>query len=142
MVVVVPETLRRNARPPMSMDAAPASGTAAAVRPTVRPRPWVAPLLFDRDAHGHAPDDPAVRRFWTAVVGPSAVTDLLRLTAAAALGRPIREPLRLANLAAEGLIHRSGSIVLVRPTIPYLSPAQLRRLRSDLRVEYAALMEV
>ena len=142
MVAVVPETLCRNARPPISMDAAPASGTAAAVRPTVQPRPWVAPVLFDRDARGHAPDDPAVRRFWTAIVGPSAVADLLRLTAAAVAGRPIREPLRLASLAAEGLIHRAGSIVLVRPTIPYMSPAQLPRLRSALRIEYADLFAV
>ncbi len=140
MVAVVPETLRRNARPPMSMDAAPASGTAAAQRPTVRPRQWVAPLLFDRAAGGHSPDDPAVRRFWTAIIGPSAVADLLRLTAAASAGRRIRMPLRLANLAAEGLIHRSGSIVLVRPTIPYLSPSQRRRLRPALRSEYAELV--
>ncbi len=124
----------------MSMDAAPASGTTAAIRPTVRPRPWVAPILFELAARGHSPDDPAVRRFWTAIVGPSAVADLLRLTAAAVAGRRVREPLRLAHLAAEGLVHRSGSIVLVRPTIPYLSPAQLRRMKPTLRVEYNDLI--
>jgi len=140
MVAAVPETLRRNARPPMSKDAAPASGAAAAPRPTVRPRLWVDPLLFDRSADGHSPDDPAVRRFWTAIIGPSAVADLLRLTAAASTGRRIRMPLRLANLAAEGLIHRSGSIVLVRPTVPYLSPSQRQRLHPALRSEYAELI--
>ncbi len=124
----------------MSMDAAPASGAAAALRPTVRPRQWVAPLLFDRSADGHSPDDPAVRRFWTAIIGPSAVADLLRLTAAASTGRRIRMPLRLANLAAEGLIHRCGSIVLVRPTIPFLSPSQRQRLHPALRSEYAELL--
>ena len=120
----------------MSMDAAPASGTTVAIRPTAQPRSWVAPLLFDRHAPGHAPDDPAVRRFWTAIMGPSAVADLLRLTAAASTGRRIQEPLRLATLAAEGLIHRAGSIVLVRPTVPYLHEAHLRRLRPALRTEY------
>lgn len=124
----------------MSMDAAPASGTAAAVRPTARPRPIVFPLLFDRDAVGHAPDDPAVRRFWTAVVGPSAVADLLRLTAAAITGRRIQEPLRLATLATEGLVYRAGSIVLVRPMIPHLAQAQLRRLSPALRAEYGMLL--
>jgi len=122
------------------MDAAPASGTAAATRPTVKPRSWVAPLLFDRNAIGHSPDDPAVRRFWTALLGPSAVADLLRLTAAAANGRRIREPLHVAHLAAEGLVHRSGPMVLVRPTIPYLSPSQLQRLPAALRVEYNDLI--
>ena len=137
MVTVVPGTFRRNDRPPMSMDAAPASGTTVAIRPTAQPRSWVAPLLFDRRAPGHTPDDPAVRKFWTAVLGPSAVADLLRLTAAATSGRWIQEPLRLANLAAEGLIHRSGSIVLVRPMVPYLGETQLRRLHPALRTEYA-----
>ena len=96
-------------------------------------------MLFDRDAAGHAPDDPSVRRFWTAVLGPSAVADLLRLTAAAVAGRRILEPIRLAHLAAEGLVIRSGSIVLVRPTIPHLSPNHLKRLRPELRVEYTDL---
>ncbi|MCH7584866.1 MAG: hypothetical protein IH941_06875 [Acidobacteria bacterium] len=81
-----------------------------------------------------------MRRFWTAIIGPSAVADLLRLTAAASAGRRIPKPLRLANLATEGLIQRAGSIVLVRPTVPYLSPAQRRRLRPALRSEYAAIV--
>ncbi|NIR39938.1 MAG: hypothetical protein GWN79_20710, partial [Actinobacteria bacterium] len=117
----MPETLHRNARPPMSMDAAPASGTASATpRPTARPRTWVTPLLVEREAAGHDPDDPAVRRFWSAIVGPSAVADLLRLTAAARQQRRIREPVRLAQLAAEGLVDRSRDLVLVRPRIPFL----------------------
>jgi len=97
-------------------------------------------LLFDRSADGHSPDDPAVRRFWTAIIGPTAVADLLRLTAAASTGRRIRMPLRLASLATEGLIHRCGSIVLVRPTVPFLSPSQRRRLHPALRSEYTELV--
>jgi hypothetical protein len=120
------------------MDAAPASGTASATRPTARPRPWVAPLLFDRDATGHEPDDPAIRRYWTAVIGPSAVADLLRLTAAARAGRRVLEPLSLAQLASEGLVERAGTTVLVRPKIPYLAGTHLRRLTPALRSEYRA----
>lgn len=121
------------------MDAAPASGTAAAARPTAVPRRWIAPLLFDRGATGHAADDPAVRRYWSALIGPSAVTDLLRLTAAAKSGRRIRQPLRLALLAAEGLIEYRDSVVLVRPAVPFLTPRQRDRLHPSLRSEYTAL---
>jgi hypothetical protein len=125
----------------MSMDAAPASGTAAATRPTAVPRPWVAPLLFDSEASGHRPDDPAVRRFWTAAIGPGAVADLLRLTAAAHRGRRIRQPLRVGLLAAEGLIEWSGDVILVRPVVPHLGPRHLRALSPALRVEYLRLRE-
>lgn len=125
----------------MSMDAAPASGTTAATRPTAVPRSWVAPLLVDRGSDGHAPDDPAVRRYWTAAIGPGAVADLLRLTAAARAGRRIREPLRLPLLTSEGLVERDGAIVLVRPRIPHLGPRQLRRIHPSLRGEYLRLLE-
>jgi len=73
------------------------------------------------------------------VVGPGAVADLLRLTAAAASGRRLREPLHLAQLAAEGLVLRDGEIVLVRPRIPYLGEGHLRRLRPELRAEYLTI---
>jgi len=138
MEVAVPGILRQDARPPIEMDAAPAPGTATS-RPTVEPRKWIAVLPFDRESEGHAPADPAVRRFWTAVVGPGAVADLLRLTAAARSGRRLREPLHLAQLAAEGLVARDGDIVLVRPRIPFLADRHLRRLRPALRAEYRAI---
>ncbi len=77
-----------------------------------------------------------MRRFWTAVMGPRAVADLLRLTAAARGGIRIREPLRLARLAAEGLVDRSGEIVLVRPRIPFLASRHQRLLTPALRAEY------
>jgi len=120
------------------MDAAPAPGTVTA-RPTVVPRPWIAALLFDRDTPGHAPTDPAVRRFWTAVVGPGAVADLLRLTAAARSGRRVREPLHLGLLAAEGLVIRDGDVVLVRPLIPYLGERHQLMLTPALRAEYRSV---
>jgi hypothetical protein len=85
-------------------------------------------------------DDPAVRRYWTAVIGPGAVADLLRLTAAAHAGHRVKAPLRLGVLAAEGLVVRRGDLVLVRPLIPHLGPRQLRRLRPSLRAEYRTLV--
>ena len=139
MTVAVPGKLRRDARPPIEMDAAPAPGTATA-RPTIVPRPWVVALLFDRKAPGHAPTEPAVRRFWTAVVGPGAVADLLRLTAAAQSGRRLLEPVHLGLLAAEGLVARNGNLVLVRPMIPFLDERHQRMLNPSLRAEYRRLI--
>ena len=141
MTAVVPGILRQDARPPIEMEAAPAPGTTTAFRPTAVPRPIIAALAFEHDAPGHEPSDPAVRRFWTAIVGPGAVADLLRLIAATRSGRRLREPLHLGILAAEGLIEREGQIVLVRPRVPYLGASQLRRLRPALRAEYQKLLE-
>lgn len=122
------------------MDAAPAPDAAAVIdlRPTVRPRPWIRPILIEGGA-GHRPDDPAVRRFWTAAIGPRAVTDLLRLTAAAHQGRRVREPIHLALLAGEGLVHRHAGVVVVRSTVPPLGERHLRRIHPALRAEYRRL---
>jgi hypothetical protein len=141
MTVAVPGFLRRDARPPIEMEAAPAPGTVTALRPTAVPRPLIATLAFDRDAAGHQPQDPAVRRFWTAVIGPGAVADLLRLIAATHTGRRLKEPLHLGILATEGLIERDGTIVLVRPRVPHLGEGQLRRLHPTLRAEYRRLLD-
>jgi hypothetical protein len=80
-----------------------------------------------------------VRRYWTALVGPGAVADLLRLTAAARSGRSLRIPLHLELLIAEGLVVRVGSMIAVSPTVPRLSPGHVRRLRPALRAEYREL---
>ena len=143
MTATAPGKLRRDARPPIEMDAAPAPGVVAStrLRPTARPRPWVRPLLIDGPAMGHEPAEAAVRRFWTALLGPGAVADLLRITAAAAQGRRIRQPIHLAQLASEGLVERHRDLVLVRPLVPYLDLGQQQRLRPSLRGEYRRLIE-
>ena len=141
MTVAVPGFLRRDARPPIEMEAAPAPGTTTAIRPTAIPRHFVRAVAFDHSAPGHAPQDPAVRRFWTAVVGPGAVADLLRLIAASYTGRHLREPLHLGVLAAEGLIVRAGAVVRVRPRVPHLRERHLRLLHPTLRGEYRRLIE-
>lgn len=140
MTAAVPGNLRRDDRPPIEMDAAPAPGTVAALRPTVVPRPWIHALHRPDHAPGHHPTDPAVRRFWTALVGPGAVADLLRLIAAAGSGRRVREPLHLGILAAEGLIDRSPTIVLVPRLVPFIDEIRQRRLRPALRAEYRNLL--
>ena len=123
----------------MSMDAAPVPGAEETpVRVTSLPRPWIRPRLLPAGRAGHRPDDPAVRRFWVALVGPGAVADLLRLTAAAHGRRTIRRPVHLAVLLREGLVERDGDEILVHPLIPTLLPGHLRRLRPCLRAEYLA----
>jgi len=140
MTAAVPGRLRQDARPPIEMDAAPAPGTVAAYRPTVVPRPWVRVLLQPGPATGHHPTDAAVRRYWTALIGPGAVADLLRLIAAAGTGRRLREPLHLGVLAEEGLAYRSADLVLVAPLVPHLDAQHQARLRPALRAEYRALI--
>ncbi len=124
------------------MDAAPAPGTVAAYRPTVVPRPWVEVGFRPAPASGgHHPTEAAVRRFWTAVIGPGAVADLLRLIAAAHSGRRLREPIHLGVLASEGLAHRFAGLVLVSPLVPHLDAGRQGRLRPALRAEYRALLD-
>ncbi len=125
------------------MDTAPAPGAAEALRPTAVPRPWIKPLLLpsDRRLADHAPDDPAVRRYWTAVIGPGAVADLLRLISAAVGGRSLRRPLHLQVLLREDLVQRSGGSFLVRRRVPALSEGQQRRLSPRLRAEYRMVLE-
>jgi len=84
---------------------------------------------------GYPPHHPYVRRYWTAVLGPGAVADLLRLITAARRGCSLREPLHLAELARAGLVRFEPGRVWVRDTVPPLSPPNLRRLPPALRGE-------
>jgi hypothetical protein len=123
----------------MPMEAAPHPGAVEALsrRLTALPRPWIRPRLIEGNGHPHhRPDDPAVRRFWSALIGPGAVADLLRLTAAARSGRRLRRPVHLQVLFAEGLAHWDGRHILVHGGVPQLDEGQIRRLRPALRVEY------
>lgn len=139
MTTAAPGALRRDARPPVSPEAAPALGAAevTGLRPTAVPRPYIRPRLADPpSAPGHDPDDPAVRRYWSALVGPGAVADLLRLTVAARRGRRLRRPLHLPSLLREGLVRRDGEAILVPARVPALDDGQQRRLHPSLRAEY------
>jgi len=126
------------------MDSAPrpdAAGSTLDARPTVLRRPFIAPGLWAGPTVelGYPPDHPYVRRFWTAVIGPGAVADLLRLAAAARRGDQLKRPLHLSVLAQEGLIIAHGGQVLVRPTIPPLAAEHTRRLPPLLRREHRNL---
>jgi hypothetical protein len=121
------------------VDAAPVPGAAevARLRPTAVPRPYIRPRLEPANGHpGHSPEDPVVRRYWSALVGPGAVADLLRLTAAARHGRHLRRPLHLSSLLREGLVRRDGDAIIVPERVPLLDDGQQRRLHPSLRAEY------
>ena len=147
MASTPPRFLPRDARPPIPTDAAPAKGGVEAdnhpdIRPTAVPRPWVTPLMAGPHPEGHDLDDPAVRRYWTALLGSGAVADLLRLTVAAIAGASLRQPLHLGLLLHEGLVLRHDGHIVVRTNIPPLEHRHLRRLRPSLRAEYRRLRPV
>ncbi|MDX1691639.1 MAG: hypothetical protein R3290_11515 [Acidimicrobiia bacterium] len=126
----------------MSMVAAPVPCAEEVIpRPTAVERPWIVPRLLDDGRPGHDLDDPAVRRFWTALVGPGATADLLRMTRAAVTRRPIREPRHRWALLREQAIWWDGADLWVHRRIPYLVEWQVRRLRPALRAEYRLVLE-
>lgn len=125
---------QRDARPPVATHAAPSPGTAT--RPSVAVRPLVVPNIWDDGTVGIAPDAPYVRRFWTALLGPTAVVELLRLVAAANKKTSVPCPFRLPQLAVEGLVSLQSGQVHVRSTIPPLGVGQTRRLPPSLRAEH------
>ena len=103
------------------------------LRPTATQRPLVVAVLDDSH-EGFPTTHPYVRNFWLPLVGPGAVADLLRLTAAAQRGRPLKRPENLAILFREGLARPIGpGTVAVGDHVPGLAPAQVRRLHPSLR---------
>jgi len=101
----------------------------------------VAPLLWSGrpEAPGYPSHHPYVRRYWTALLGPGAVADLLRLITAARRGRSLPEPLHLAELARAGLVRFEPGRVWVGETVPPLSPQHLQRLPPALRGEHSRM---
>jgi hypothetical protein len=122
--------------PPSSVGASrsPDATDRRRIRRTAVERPTIVPRLIEGTSVGYAPTDPYVRRFWIPIVGPGAVADVLRLTAAARGGRPLRLPIHVAVLAAEGLItFTQDGTIAVPPTIPGLRSHQVARLGPSLR---------
>lgn len=99
----------------------------------VRPYPW------PESEGGLQPADPYIRRYWTALIGPGAVADLLRLIRAAAAGTAIRRPVHTSLLASEGLVRFSRGRLEVRATVPLLSAAHRSRLHPLLQRELTNL---
>ena len=78
-------------------------------------------------ADGVDPSDAYVRRFWVAALGPAAVTDLLRLSAAARRDLAIPLPLSLPVLLSEGLVAWLDGQLAVPHPLPRVPNARLRR---------------
>lgn len=127
--------------PPWSVDA-PAEPDAAdrrLVRRTALSRPLVTPSLVEGHTYGYPPTHAYVRTFWIPILGPGAVADLCRLTAAATSGRPLKLPIHLDLLARSGLVRRcgDGSLGVISPVRP-LSVDESRALPPALRRAHQA----
>jgi hypothetical protein len=97
----------------------------------------MAKLLEDR-LDGVAAQDPYVRRFWTAVIGPGAVADLLRLITAGRTEKPILRPGHLSDLIRCGLIAHHRKAIWLTESIPVVPAHLVRRMPPFLRREHAA----
>ncbi|HKX76271.1 MAG TPA: hypothetical protein VJR05_12875 [Acidimicrobiia bacterium] len=87
---------------------------------------------------GFLPTDPYVGRFWLAIVGPSALTDLLRLSQAARREELVLRPIHLRPLLEVGLVKIDREGLVVRRRIPELPPPLVGRLPVHLRRQHAA----
>ncbi|CAN5317531.1 MAG: hypothetical protein ACR2JP_00835 [Acidimicrobiia bacterium] len=122
-------------RPPIG--AVPPPGVAEPylrLRRTVFDRPRFVPAVWDV-AGDYPASHPYVRRYWTAILGPGAVADLLRLATAAQRGRSLPRPIHLVELARMGFVRDTGERILVRTSIPALPRPLHRRLPPALRRE-------
>ena len=140
-ISAAPEGLRQDVRPPIAMEPAPSSGAAEGLlhpqRRTAQSRPHITPAIWKcRTGADYPLNHPYVRRFWTALIGPGAVADLLRLATAAQRGRSLLRPIHLPTLTRAGFVSHDGERVLVRTTVPRLSPDDVRRLHPALREEH------
>ena len=111
----------------------------SAIRRTAVARSQLVPMLIDGPEVGYPPTDPYVRMFWIPILGPGAVADLCRLTAAATRGRPLKVPIHLDLLARSGLVRRcqDGSFGVVAPVRP-LTAREARALPPALRRAHQA----
>ena len=132
MRFAAPGTVRSDERPPVATDIAPSPGAASRIpaqsRCRVSPRLLPGPLVGGID-----PTHPYVRAYWTAIMGPTAVADLLRMIVAAHRQVSIPHPLFLHVLTSEGLSHHLDGGIWVRSAVPPLGRKQIVRLSPRLR---------
>ena len=135
MRFAAPGTVRVDDRPPVATDIPPPPG--AAVRIPGQKRCRISPRLWPHaSANGFAPSDPYVRTYWTAVLSPGAVAELLRIVTAAERQWSIPHPLFLPVWCREGLVHYAQGRVWVRDLIPPLGLRQLSLLPPLLRQQH------
>lgn len=138
-------TLQSSAAPGIPTDECPPIGAVPALgaaepfqrlRPTVFERPAVFPGVWQNHVDdGYPVTHPYVRRYWTPILGPGAVADLLRLATAAARDRPLPRPLHLPTLARVGFVGLSDGRLLVRSHVPAVPMMLSRGLPPRLRRE-------
>jgi len=101
--------------------------TGGALRPTVRTRPMVS-VTTRKSSVGYPAPDLYVRRFWTAILGASAIAELLQIAEAARKGTQIRRPVHLQNLMEMGLVSVVDGKIQIDDLIPPVPGALIRRL--------------
>lgn len=79
-----------------------------------------------------------MRRHWVALIGPSAVADLMRLVTAARRGTTVPEPFGLATLLRWDLVRWEAGHLCVLSPIPRVPPQALRRLAHHTRTRLGA----
>lgn len=103
------------------------------MRPTV-------PVRIISSGTGFAPNDPYIRRFWVAAIGPGAVAELLRLVQAGLKGEDVRLPRSLPTLTKAGLTRIEPGAIAVVDKIPVV-PQELRwRFPPSLAAEHSRLL--
>jgi len=144
MAAVLPEEMHQEARPPVATHVAPPSGRVG--RPSMFIRPLIAPVRLAKAAPFGAPGDRRqfdvrhiyVRRYWTALLGPAAIADLLRLAQAAKDGKRLRLPHTMPTLLTEDLVVRLAETRYGVPvSVKELDRRQLGRLSPALRRQAA-----
>lgn len=126
-----------NARPPSEQAASPPEAT---VRPTARTRPLL-PVRVEPIRTGFSPDDPYVRRYWVAAIGPGAVTELLRLIQAGGSGRWLPLPRWLPILLRSDLVRVEDGALVVSDRVPAVPTPLQRRFSPGLREEHRRAYE-
>ncbi|NHZ70895.1 MAG: hypothetical protein GWP18_04570 [Proteobacteria bacterium] len=99
----------------------------------------MSPVLADSPSTGYAPTHRYVRQFWVAVLGPGAVADLLRLTAAAHSGRSLKEPIHLESLLRLGLVAWHDGSIAVAGIVPPVPEHLVKRFPPALRRAHARI---
>jgi hypothetical protein len=94
------------------------------------------PVRVVEDGIGYRPDDPYVRRYWVAAIGPGAVAELLRLIRAGATGRRLPLPRWLPILLRSDLVQVEEGTLVVSDRVPPVPPALQRRFPPGLREEH------
>ncbi|CAN5864016.1 hypothetical protein BH23ACT5_BH23ACT5_02220 [soil metagenome] len=126
-----------NARPPV---AHAASSPEVAVRPTVRVRPLLG-VRTEQSAHGFAPEDPYVRRYWVAAIGAGAVADLLRLIRAGRDANSVPLPRWLPILIGADLVRVEEGDLVVPARLPEVPLRYRRRFPPGLREQHRRAVE-